>query len=58
MKEYVINNYKKYSNDLKEKYKKYLLISNDTKSEKRPFYVSVNHQLIQKRIDRAEFLLQ
>ena len=57
MKEYVINNYKKYSNDLKEKYKNYLLISKDTKSEKRPFYVSINHQLIQKRIDRAGFFV-
>ncbi len=37
MKEYVINNYKKYSNDLKEKYKNYLLISKDTKKAKKAF---------------------
>lgn len=57
MKEYVINNYKKYSNDLKEKYKNYLLISKDIKSEKGSLYVSINHQLIQKRIDRAGFFV-
>ena len=57
LKEYVVNNYKKYSKDLAEKYKNYLLISNSINNNKSKLEVQINHKLIQERLNRCGFFV-
>lgn len=57
LKEYVIKNYKKYTKDLAEKHKNYLLISNSIKNNKNKLEVRINHKMIQEKINRCGFFV-